>query len=311
MQNKVKYLRVILTEKCNLSCSYCHKEGCVEKKEGISKDHIIKLLRCFYKAGISKFKFMGGEPSLREDLILILEGMKDYKDNIDISMITNGLFQTSYIEKCFEAGLKRVNVSIHGWSDEEKLKSIGMSDLKKEMFLNNLNYLISKRKLTKLNFVYLKNSKKDELLNLIDWVNENELVLDILNVLYDKKNEHLEKEYVTFENIYNFLEETYEVEKIYSQVNPHSIPSKRIKLKRGGIINLKTKPLNTLKPFRSCYNCSEIKYCKEGIKAIRLTTDGYLKPCLFRDDNRLNILKFIDSTEDKIVEKIVDYINKL
>lgn len=311
MQNKINYLRIILTEKCNLSCPYCHKEGCLENEKNISKEDTIKLLKCFYKVGIHKFKFMGGEPTLRTDLVDILYGMSEYSKNIDISMITNGLFEIPFIEKCFNAGLKRVNVSVHGWTDTKKLKSINMTLTKKEKFLKNLDYLILNKKLTKLNYIFLKSSLKTEIIDLINTVHEKNLVLDLLNILYNKKHSYLSKEYCSFDEIQNFLKDNYKILKIYNYQNKFSLPSKRIALKNGGEINLKTEMLNSNKPFNSCSSCPEFNYCKEGIKAIRLTSDGYLKPCLFRDDNKLNLMTFINEPENKIIDKILNYIQIL
>ena len=310
MQDKIKYLRIILTEECNLNCCYCHKEGCDKSNKILSKENIIKLINCFYKIGINKFKFMGGEPTLRLDLIDILYEIRNLKD-IDSSIITNGLFSIDTVEKYFEAGLKRVNVSVHGWSDEKKLKLIGMSQEKKEKFLLNLDYLLKKNKLNKINYVFLKNDSREEIINLINWINEKKIVLDILNVLYSPKNENLKREYCTFEEIYNFLKKNYKIYKECNWENLSSIPSKRIFLKEGGIINLKINTLNQIKPFNSCKNCRVIEYCKEGIKAIRLTTDGYLKPCLFRDDNKLNLIEHINKNEDELSKVILNYINNL
>lgn len=310
MQNKIKYLRLILTEKCNLSCSYCHKEGCIKNNSSLHQKDIIKLIRCFYRVGINKFKFMGGEPTLREDLVEIIDGIKDLKD-IDTSIITNGLFDIRTLEKCFRAGLKRVNVSVHAWNNKEKLKSIGMTKEKREKFLSNLHYLIQKKKLSKLNYVFLRNDDKREIIELINWINQKKLVLDILNVLYNDDSKYLKNEYCSFEEIHEFLKENFNFKKKYIFKNFSSIPSERIELENGGTINLKINMLNQINPFISCKTCNIKKYCKEGIKAIRLTTDGYLKPCLFREDNKLRILDYINKSEEELENIILDYINKL
>lgn len=311
MQNKVNYLRIILTEHCNLSCYFCHKEGCNVDKELLSTNSLIKLLRCFYKAGINKFKFMGGEPTLRNDLPLILLGMSDYSFSIDTSIITNGLFEQKFLEDCVRAGLNRVNVSIHAWNDIEMLKAVGMSDLIKNKLMNNLDFLIKSKRLSKLNYVVLKSKGYSELLELINWVNERKLILDVLNILYNNQSLELEEEFCDFEEIYQVVDKNYKIDNIILHENQSSLPSTRLLLSEGGIINLKTSKLNSFHPFHSCTSCNQYKYCNEGIKSIRLTADGYLKPCLFRDDNRLNLNDILEEADDKIIEIIKNYIDNL
>lgn len=312
MQDKVQYLRIILTNSCNLSCYYCHKEGCDRSEDSIlNTDEIIKLIKSFYKAGIYKFKFMGGEPTLRTDLPMILKGINGFIDGVDTSIITNGLFNTDFMDECFKAGLKRVNVSMHAWNDGELIAKVGLSKNKLDRIIQNIEYLHMAEKLSKLNYVVLKSRGYDELFDLVEWVNNKGLVLDVLNILYSEENYELSKEYCDFEEIIKVIHGEINVLREEPHENKWSIPSIRLVLDKGGVINLKTNQLNKFNPFSSCISCKQHSYCREGIKALRLTADGFIKPCLFREDNLLNVKELLHKNEEEIAEKLIEYIQKL
>jgi hypothetical protein len=103
----------------------------------------------------------------------------------------------------------------------------------------------------------------------------------------------------------------YNILKVVPHDNIWSLPSTRLVLDGGGVINLKTNPLNHFGPFNSCKDCQMHEYCLEGIKAIRLTIKGFIKPCLFRDDNVLNLRDYLDQSDQRITDEIVQFIDKL
>lgn len=307
---KITYLRVILTNCCNMKCPYCHSEG---NEKGIcnslSKAQINKMLEAFYLAGIKKFKFMGGEPTLRKDLPEIIKSLRNLDKEIDISIISNGIFEKEFIDECFKCGLNRVNISVHAWSDHNLMKSVGISEIQMTIIKNNLEYLSSIGKLSKINYVYLENADKNELIELIDWVNEHKEVLDILNLLSKKEDIFYQKNYAPFNEIENFLYEKFNIVKSYIKENKFSLSSKRLVLNKGGEINLKVFPLNQNKPFIMCDSCDLLPKCTEGIKAIRLTSEGILRPCLFKYDNCLDLSKTDDVYE--LTDKVKGYLNQL
>ena len=119
MQKKIEYLRIVLTGQCNLNCSYCHNEGMEKINNSIIEiDKIVMITTALYKCGIRKFKLMGGEPTLYKNLPELINELKKIGNDIDISMITNGLFEKELIAKSISSGLGRVNVSVHSWGND-------------------------------------------------------------------------------------------------------------------------------------------------------------------------------------------------
>ena len=309
MQQKISYLRVILTPKCNLSCYYCHREGIGKIfTEIIAPQFLVRLIHCFHKLGFRKFKFMGGEPTLYKPLPEVLQGIN--KLDADISMISNGLFQKKIMAQCFSSGLQRINISIHAWSDLKLAERVGMNEKHLQTLKENLDYLHAENKLTKLNYVLLKAQDYNELYNVIDWINEKHQVLDILNFISDN-TEELKKEHVSFDEILLKLRSAYNFDDSYIHKNFCSLNSLRLHLTDGGTINLKIFPLSDNRPFNSCANCEKLTYCQEGIKAIRLTYDGFLQPCLFRTDNRLYIGDFEKKSDSEIIKNIDNWLETL
>ena len=309
MQKKINYLRVVLTRLCNLSCSYCHKEGAeISSREVISPEFMMKILRCFHEAGIRKFKMMGGEPTLYSELPEVLREIS-FADS-DISMITNGIFDRKFLERCFDCGLQRVNVSVHAWSDEYRMRDSGITGDMLGVLKSNLQFLADIGRLSKVNYVFLNSRGPEELFDLIQWISENHQVLDILNVISTNGKE-LHDDFLPFSEIILLLEKRYTFDEVYVKKNPYNPDSLRLMLKDGGEINLKIFPLNSIQPFKSCKTCREVSRCSEGIKAIRLTCGGYIQPCLIRSDNRMDISAWESKDESEITRLLVKYIEEL
>ena len=309
MQKKINYLRVVLTRLCNLSCTYCHKEGAeISSREVISPEFMVKMLRCFHEAGIRKFKMMGGEPTLYRELPEVLKRIS-FEDS-DISMITNGIFDRDFLERCFDCGLQRLNVSVHAWSDKNRMRASGMTDNMLGTLKSNLQFLADIGRLSKVNYVFLNSCGSEELFDLIRWISENQQVLDILNVI-STNGKDLHEDFLPFSEIISLLEKKYSFDEIYVKKNPYNPDSLRLKLTNGGAINLKIFPLNSIQPFKSCRTCRKVSRCSEGIKAIRLTCGGYIQPCLIRNDNRIDISTWVAKDENEITRLLVKYIEEL
>ncbi len=308
MQKKIEYLRIVLTGQCNLNCSYCHNEGMEKINNSIIEiDKIVMITTALYKCGIRKFKLMGGEPTLYKKLPELINELKKIGNDIDISMITNGLFEKELIAKSISSGLGRVNVSVHSWGNEETMKMVGMDENMLLKLQENLKYLKEKNVLSKVNYVYIKNQNKSELIDLINWVDNNKTVIDILNILSELGIE--DDKYCSFDEIEQFIYTNFNVTRVYNKENVYSLPSKRLVLSKGGEVNLKITTLNSSAGFDSCKDCNAYDYCLEGIKAIRLTSNGEIQPCIYRTDN---ICSIHDWTDLKKMERTIrEYIKKL
>jgi len=118
---KIDYLRISVTDKCNLRCSYCMPEEGVKPKshdEILRYEEIERFARAAVEAGISKIRLTGGEPLVRRDIVRLVEMLSGIPVLGDLSLTTNGLLLPDYGEALKAAGLRRVNISIDSLDPE-------------------------------------------------------------------------------------------------------------------------------------------------------------------------------------------------
>ena len=121
----ISYLRISLTDKCNLRCVYCMPEDMVFRpnKDLMQDDEVLTLFRLFVEMGFSKFRLTGGEPTVRANVVDLVREMHEIPGSHRISMTTNGILLGELAEPLARAGLQRVNVSIDTL-DAERFKRI-------------------------------------------------------------------------------------------------------------------------------------------------------------------------------------------
>jgi cyclic pyranopterin phosphate synthase len=109
----IHYLRISLTDKCNMRCVYCMAEDMIFRPndELMTADEIIRLINIFARLGTDKIRLTGGEPSIHPELLKVVRGIKDAGIS-RISMTTNGVRLAELAPALKEAGLERVNVSV-------------------------------------------------------------------------------------------------------------------------------------------------------------------------------------------------------
>ena len=309
---KIEYLRVIVNNKCNLSCFFCHREGeyCLDRQKNIDQKTLVQMIKILIKCGIKKVKFLGGEPTLCRQLPAVVSELRRYNE-LYISMITNGVVTRCVIDKFCEAGINKINISLHGYNGDIFKSVTGGTQEQLRQTLDTIEYLKEKGVLGKVNYVLLKGVNEAEFCDVLDYIVEQNIVLDVLNYL-GTNSQLVKKYYYSFEEISDIISRKHPIRNIYQYINDFSLPSTRLTLINGGTINLKTTKLNTVSFLNSCEACDKREVCTEGIAAIRLTADGIVKPCLFRDDNTFNLLKCIrEYGEKQATEKLQEYLEKL
>ncbi|KAJ7561157.1 hypothetical protein O6H91_03G016600 [Diphasiastrum complanatum] len=112
---KHTYLRISLTERCNLRCKYCMPEEGVAlspKTQLLSQDEIIKLASLFVAGGVNKIRLTGGEPTIRHDIEEICTRLKNLEGLKNIAITTNGLVLARKLPQLKAAGLDQLNISL-------------------------------------------------------------------------------------------------------------------------------------------------------------------------------------------------------
>lgn len=112
---KIDYLRISVTDRCNLRCRYCMPEEGIEN-EGhsrmLSLEQIFRLVRVASQTGISKVRLTGGEPLVRKNIVSLIENIAGLPEIKDVSLTTNGVLFPEMAEDLKKAGLNRVNISL-------------------------------------------------------------------------------------------------------------------------------------------------------------------------------------------------------
>lgn len=110
----INYLRISLTDRCNLRCVYCMPEDMTfrPRAELLQDDEIMRLVRLFTDIGFHKFRLTGGEPTVRANVVDLVRQMAATPGVDKIAMTTNGLLLDRLARPLAEAGLQRVNISI-------------------------------------------------------------------------------------------------------------------------------------------------------------------------------------------------------
>ncbi len=270
-------IRISITQRCNLSCPYCHREGQLPSKEEMSLDKIKEIINAVKKVGIRKIKITGGEPLLRKDIIEIIRTIKE-KNFDDISLVTNGVLLEKYAKKLKDAGLDRINIgcdSLTSGNLKNKEQIIGGLKRAKEVGLYPI----------KINMVVLKGINENQIDGMIEFAKENDVILQLIELIKTSTNEEFyKKHYFDLSNIEK------ELEKKALMVIKRRMQNR----KQYDLGDIK---IEVVRPFHN-------KFC-ENCRRIRITSDGKIKTCLLRNDNLIDfegeesIIKAIKLKEGK------------
>ncbi|MEW6262479.1 MAG: GTP 3',8-cyclase MoaA [Thermodesulfobacteriota bacterium] len=111
----INYLRISITDRCNLRCRYCMPEQGVVKldhKEILTYEEILKIVRAASSQGITKVRLTGGEPLVRKGLVDFIAELSRLPEKLDLRLTTNGVLLADLAEDLVRAGLQRINVSL-------------------------------------------------------------------------------------------------------------------------------------------------------------------------------------------------------
>ncbi|HEY9805813.1 MAG TPA: GTP 3',8-cyclase MoaA [Candidatus Obscuribacterales bacterium] len=128
--NPVDYLRISLIDRCNFRCQYCMPEGAdlayVLQQNLLTQAELLTLLHeVFAPVGFTQFRLTGGEPLIRPDVVEIVRAIAALPETQDLSMTTNGFLLAGMAQDLYDAGLRRINISLDSLEPETFDKIIG------------------------------------------------------------------------------------------------------------------------------------------------------------------------------------------
>ena len=278
-------LRVSVTQKCNLRCEYCHREGEVTSKREMTVDEIVRIVRIALELGINHVKITGGEPLIRPDILEIVEGINGLEGVKDLSMTTNGTLLADKAEGLRKAGLVRVNISLPTLNPE-KFKSLSGGNL--EDVIEGIEAAVEAGlNPVKLNMVILQSFNEDEVESLIKFAAKTHAILQVIEL--EPINMDW-KYYSTHHYALNGLEDMLSKRAEKVETRPY-MQNRRVYV----LPETRVEVIRPIENTEFCAHCTRL----------RVTSDGRLKPCLMRNDNLVDILTPLRAgAEDEVLKGI-------
>ncbi len=260
------YLRISLTEKCNLRCTYCMPENGVllsPQSQLMTANEVFHIAALFVQNGVDKIRLTGGEPLLRKDFSEILTSLSTLP--VKLSITTNAILVDRHIETFKSCGLKDINVSLDTLNTT-KFDAITKRDQFSKA-MSNIELLIQEGFMVKLNVVLMKGFNDDEIIDFINYTRDKPINVRFIEFMPFDGNNWDKSKLVTFDEVLTAVNVHYAEVGIESIPNEKNFTARNYKIKnyKGsfGIISTVTNPF--------CDACNRI----------RLTANGKLKNCLF------------------------------
>lgn len=269
---RVNSLRISVTQRCDFNCFFCHREGESNPHGVMTPREIEAIVSTAAFLGVRKIKLTGGEPLLREDIVEVVRRISPYVD--EVSMTTNALHLEEKARELREAGLRRVNVSLHS-ACPEVFKEITGWNVLPEVKEGVMAAIEAGLRPVKLNMVVMKDVNDLEIPEMIDFARDLGVTLQLIEY---QPLERGAEDWERYHYDLRPLEE--ELERRAERIVEREMHRRRqYHLKGGGVVEV-VRPMHNS---RFCGHCTRL----------RLTSDGRLKPCLMREDNHVEVVAHI------------------
>jgi cyclic pyranopterin phosphate synthase len=267
-------LRVALTKRCNLHCSYCHGEGEEREtehfNEEMTSEEITRITRIAVGLGISRVKLTGGEPLMRKDILEIVSRLSAIPGLADLSMTTNGVLLEALADELRENGLKRVNISLPTLDGKifNELTGGNINDV-----IDGVNAAVQARLCpVKLNVVILRGVNDEAVPDMIEFAEKTGTVLQLIELEPLNMND----------SFYSLNHQSLDPYEKALRQKALTVDTRRFMQNRH-VYHLPSVTVETVRPIENtqfCLRCSRL----------RITSDGKLKPCLMRNDNLVDFI---------------------
>lgn len=261
---KINYLRISLTDRCNLRCQYCMPEDGISKTthdEILTLEETFEITEAFVGLGITKIRFTGGEPLARKGIVNLISRVSKLEGVRDLSITTNGVLLKQYAKDFKEAGLSRVNISLDTLNPEKYKKITRGGNIK-----NVLDGIEEAKRVgltpIKINTVLIGGFNDDEIEDLVGLTMDEDIDLRFIELMPIGEASNWAKEkFVSNDLILEKMKDLIPVDRedMSSPAVYYKLPGAKGKV---GIIN----PIT----------CKFCEYCNR----VRLTSTGMLKLCL-------------------------------
>ena len=287
-------LRVSLTDRCNLRCSYCMPaEGLdwLPHAEVLTDDEVIRLITIgVRRLGVTKIRFTGGEPLIRRGLVDIVRRTRELGDDLELSVTTNGLGLERTANALAEAGLDRVNLSLDT-IDPSRFATITRRDRLDDVLRGAKAAHEAGLTPVKVNAVLLRGVNDDEACDLLEWAIAHEYELRFIEQMpLDAQHDWHREQMVTAEEILERLGRQF---RLTPAREPRGSAPAELFLVDGGPATVGV-IASVTRPF--CGDCDRV----------RLTADGQVRNCLFaREESDLRGALRAGADDDELAARWV------
>lgn len=285
-------LRVSLTDKCNLRCTYCMPNEHMQwlpSSELLTVEELLRVVRIAVGSGIDQVRLTGGEPLLHPRVVEIVQGIASLPDAPSVTLTTNGVRLAPIAQQLVDAGLQRFNISLDTL-DRERFRTLTRRDDLDAVLEGIAVARDTGCHPVKINAVLMPGVNDDEAPALLRWAIENNLQLRFIEEMPLNVDQHWSRSnYVSTDHIIASLQPHFALSELPR--DPHS-PAFLMRVDASehtvGFISSVSRPF--------CGGCDRL----------RLTADGQFRNCLFaRDEYDLRALLREGGTDEQLLERML------
>lgn len=279
----INYLRLAVTDRCNLRCFYCMPEEGIHylpKKELLSFEEIYRLVSLLASMGITKVRLTGGEPFVRTDLMKLIRSIVEIPGIKDLHLTTNGVLTSTFIPELKKIGIASVNLSLDTL-DRQRFKTITRRD-EFEPVLKTLDQLLKYDIPVKINAVVMDGKNIDDIVPLIELTRNSKVDVRFIEEMpFNGEGNHYPVLNWTYKKILSYIQEHYP--------SLHKIPDPDFSTSYNYTVPGYQGNIGVIAAFSRtfCGTCNRI----------RVTAQGVLKTCLY-DEGVLDIKQLLRADQD-------------
>jgi len=260
------YLRISLTELCNLRCTYCMPAEGIQlspKSHIMNFDEVYTIAKTFVDHGVSKIRLTGGEPFVRKDVDIILKKLATLP--IELAITSNAVIIDRFIDLLKECNINNLNISLDSLVKDKFTQITRRNDFDK--VINNIHLLINEGFNVKINAVLIKGFNDNEIIDFINFTKDLPINMRFIEFMPFDGNRWNKEKMVSLNEVLDRVNNTFSESEIIRLKDAPNDTSKNYKIEgyKGSfaIISSVTNPF--------CDSCNRL----------RLTANGRIKNCLF------------------------------
>ncbi|MBI5974634.1 GTP 3',8-cyclase MoaA [Staphylococcus canis] len=293
----IRDLRISVTDRCNFRCDYCMPKEIfgddyvfLPKNELLSFEELVRITRIYAKLGVKKVRITGGEPLMRRDLHLLIEQINQIDGIEDIGLTTNGLLLKKHGQKLYDAGLRRLNVSLDA-IDDKLFQSINNRNIKASTVLEQIDYALSIGFNVKVNVVVQKGINDDQIIPMLQYFKDKAITIRFIEFMdVGNDNGWDFSKVVTKDEMLNKIEQQFDIEKVPPQYY--------------GEVAKYYRYAGSTSKFGLITSVSD-SFCHSCTRA-RLSSDGKFYGCLFSTVDGFDVRPLLrsDATDEEVEEQL-------